>query len=78
MRDSIEHGDWFTPPTTHHLPVSQWWTPADFDEWKRIGEELGITHVESSPLTRSSHHAQAAADASESARPATAAPSTIA
>ena len=65
-------------PTTHHLPVSQWWTPADFDEWKRIGEELGITHVESSPLTRSSHHAQAAADASESARPATAAPSTIA
>lgn len=51
-------------PTSHHLPVANWWTPADFDEWKRIGEnELGIAHVESSPLTRSSHHAQSAADA---------------
>ena len=51
-------------PTSHHLPVSNWWTPTDFDEWKRIGEEeLGIAHVESSPLTRSSHHAQSAADA---------------
>jgi lipoic acid synthetase len=53
-------------PTSHHLPVARWWTPADFDEWRRIGEELGITHVESSPFTRSSHHAAsswAAADA---------------
>ena len=46
-------------PTSHHLPVERWWTPADFDEWKRIGErELGIAHVESSPLTRSSYHAR--------------------
>ena len=51
-------------PTSHHLPVANWWTPADFDEWKRIGEqELGIAHVEASPLTRSSHHARGAADA---------------
>jgi lipoic acid synthetase len=61
-------------PTTTHLPVERWWTPDDFAAWRRIGEtELGIAHVESSPLTRSSHHAQAAADgaagAAEVARP---------
>jgi lipoic acid synthetase len=51
-------------PTTHHLPVAQWWTPDDFDRWARIGEDrLGIARVESSPLTRSSHHAAAAFDA---------------
>jgi lipoic acid synthetase len=49
-------------PTTHHLPIHRWWTPEEFDELKRIGEaELGIAHVESSPLTRSSHHAGSAA-----------------
>ena len=63
-------------PTTHHLPVDRWWTPADFELWKRIGEdELGIAHVESSPLTRSSHHAQAA---ERSARAGSAVPETIA
>ena len=51
-------------PTSHHLPVANWWTPADFDEWKRIGtDELGLAHIESSPFTRSSHHAGEAADA---------------
>ncbi len=51
-------------PTTHHLPVHRWWTPEEFDELKRIGErELGIPHLESSPLTRSSHHAGSAAAA---------------
>ena len=49
-------------PTSHHLPVERWWTPTDFAEWKRIGEELGICHVESSPLTRSSYHARSAAE----------------
>ena len=51
-------------PTTHHLPVARWWTPGEFDELKQIGEaDLGIGHVESSPLTRSSHHAGQAAAA---------------
>ena len=48
-------------PTSHHLAVQRWWTPAQFAEWKRIGEEFGIAHVESSPLTRSSYHAKSAA-----------------
>ncbi len=50
-------------PTTHHLPVARWVEPATFVDYKRIGESLGIGHVESSPLTRSSYHARQAADA---------------
>jgi lipoic acid synthetase len=50
-------------PTTHHLPVDRWVEPAEFAEWKRVGESLGIGHVEASPLTRSSYHARQAADA---------------
>jgi len=48
-------------PTTHHLPVVRWAEPAEFGRWKQIGEELGIGHVEASPLTRSSYHAKDAA-----------------
>ena len=48
-------------PTSNHLPVARWVEPAEFDEWKRIGEqELGLVHVEASPLTRSSYHAKQA------------------
>ena len=49
-------------PSERHLPVARWWTPDDFARWKRAGEALGIAHVESSPLTRSSYHARQAAD----------------
>ena len=50
-------------PTTHHLPVARWVEPAEFAEWKQLGQSLGIGHVESSPLTRSSYHARQAAEA---------------
>ena len=58
-------------PTSHHLPVERWWTPDEFAEWKRIGESLGIGHVESSPMTRSSYHAQQAASSGTTATPVT-------
>lgn len=46
-------------PTAHHAPIARWVTPAEFAEWKRIGEEeLGFRHVESGPLVRSSYHAE--------------------
>ncbi len=48
-------------PTSNHLAVARWWTPEEFAELKRIGEDMGIPHVESSPLTRSSYHARQAA-----------------
>ncbi|MFM8380736.1 MAG: lipoyl synthase, partial [Actinomycetota bacterium] len=50
-------------PTSHHLPVARWIHPDEFRRWKDVGESLGIGHVESSPLTRSSYHARQAADA---------------
>ncbi len=52
-------------PTSHHLPVAVWWEPKVFAHWKEQGEAMGIDHVESSPLTRSSYHAREAADAAE-------------
>jgi lipoic acid synthetase len=50
-------------PTSHHLPVHRWVTPAQFEAYKVAGEAMGIGHVESSPLTRSSYHARQAAEA---------------
>ena len=44
-------------PSLANLPMSRYYTPAEFAELKRIGLELGFGHVESSPLTRSSYHA---------------------
>ena len=49
-------------PTSHHLPVARWVEPQEFTRWREIGEDLGIGHVEASPLTRSSYHAKSAAD----------------
>jgi lipoic acid synthetase len=49
-------------PTTNHLPVARWVEPETFEMYKRVGEELGIGHVESSPLTRSSYHARESAE----------------
>ncbi|MDA8043801.1 MAG: lipoyl synthase [Actinomycetota bacterium] len=50
-------------PTTNHLAVARWWEPEEFAQIKRIGEEMGIPHVEASPLTRSSYHARQASTA---------------
>lgn len=54
-------------PTSHHLPVANWWTPDDFEHFGAVGRSLGIAHVESSPFTRSSYHARTSADAADSA-----------
>lgn len=48
-------------PTGNHLPVARWVTPETFAAFQAFGEGLGIRHVESSPLTRSSFHAKQAA-----------------
>ena len=48
-------------PTSTHLPVDRWVVPEQFSMFAAIGRELGIDHVESSPLTRSSFHAKQAA-----------------
>ena len=56
-------------PTTNHLPVHRWVTPETFRAYAQAGEALGIGHVESSPLTRSSHHAKAASATAAAAVP---------
>ena len=63
-------------PTSNHLPVARWWTPDELTELKRIGEHLGIGHVEASPLTRSSYHARQAAEAADAAEVGVGAPAT--
>ena len=52
----------YLQPTTNHLPVDRWVDPSVFDRWREVGAGLGIGHVESGPLTRSSYHARQAAE----------------
>ncbi len=49
----------YLQPTKLHLPVDRWVTPEEFSEHKRVGEAIGIAHVEAGPLVRSSYHAGA-------------------
>jgi lipoic acid synthetase len=44
-------------PSDGHLPVVRYYTPEEFAELRDIGMRLGFTHVQASPLTRSSYHA---------------------
>jgi lipoic acid synthetase len=48
-------------PTGEHLPVDRYVEPAAFDAYAAAGRALGLAHVQSSPLTRSSYHARDAA-----------------
>jgi lipoic acid synthetase len=47
----------YLQPTPQHLPVERWVHPDEFAQWKLRGEALGLRHVESGPLVRSSYHA---------------------
>jgi lipoic acid synthetase len=44
-------------PSGEQLPVTRFYTPEEFAALKKEGEGLGIRHVESGPLVRSSYHA---------------------
>lgn len=44
-------------PSFNHLPIERYVTPEEFREYAQIGKELGIRHVQSGPLVRSSYHA---------------------
>jgi lipoic acid synthetase len=48
----------YLQPTKKHLAVVEWVKPEVFEEYKKIGEEIGFYHVESGPLVRSSYHAE--------------------
>ncbi|PLX03316.1 MAG: lipoyl synthase [Marinilabiliales bacterium] len=48
----------YLQPTKNHLPVDRYVTPAEFEEFKKTGMQLGFSIVESAPLVRSSYHAE--------------------
>ena len=47
-------------PTPRHRPIHRYVHPDEFAEYREYGESIGIPHVESGPLVRSSYHAKAA------------------
>ena len=58
IREPLEEGN-----LVEGEPIDRYCDPSEFGRWKKIGESMGITHVEASPLTRSSYHAKSAAHA---------------
>jgi lipoic acid synthetase len=48
----------YLQPTLRHHPVKDYIHPEVFSEYKTIGLEMGFSYVESSPLVRSSYHAE--------------------
>jgi lipoic acid synthetase len=46
-------------PTQKHLPMARYVTPEEFDDYAHAAREKGFSMVSSSPLTRSSYHADA-------------------
>ena len=47
----------YLQPTKEHLPVDRFVTPEEFSIYKEEGLKMGFRIVESSPLVRSSYHA---------------------
>ena len=47
----------YLQPSAHHLPVSRYVHPDEFEEYRVLGEQMGFTHVASGPMVRSSYHA---------------------
>jgi lipoyl synthase len=48
----------YLQPSQKHLQVNDFVTPQQFAAWQTFGEEIGFLQVVSSPLTRSSYHAE--------------------
>ena len=48
----------YLQPSAKHLGVNEFIHPDQFTAWKVFGEEIGFLQVVSSPLTRSSYHAE--------------------
>jgi lipoic acid synthetase len=44
-------------PSAKHLPIIRYVPQNEFDDLKRLGYQIGFSHVESGPLVRSSYHA---------------------
>jgi lipoic acid synthetase len=47
----------YQQPTLNHWPVHKYYHPDEFDDLKRVAEQMGLQSVEAGPLVRSSYHA---------------------
>lgn len=47
----------YLQPTVRHVRVQKYYTPEEFTQFRKIGQEIGIRHMISGPLVRSSYHA---------------------
>lgn len=47
----------YLPPTSQHHKLDRYVTPEQFEEYAAYGKSLGLRHVFSGPLVRSSYHA---------------------
>jgi len=52
----------YLQPTPKHYPLNRFVTPEEFEAWRVFGDSLGFLQVVSSPLTRSSYHAEQVQD----------------
>ena len=50
----------YLQPHARRLPIERYYTPAEFEEIRKEGEEMGFARVESGPLVRSSYRARRA------------------
>ena len=48
----------YLQPSAKHLGIKEFVTPESFAGWQTFGESIGFLQVVSSPLTRSSYHAE--------------------
>jgi lipoic acid synthetase len=48
----------YLQPSQKHLGVQDFVNPKQFQAWQEFGESIGFLQVVSSPLTRSSYHAE--------------------
>lgn len=48
----------YLAPSVNHMPVVEYVTPEKFDEYGNKAREMGFDFAESSPLVRSSYHAE--------------------
>jgi lipoic acid synthetase len=48
----------YLQPSSKHLPVIEFVSPQQFEEYRKAGIKMGFKHVESGPLVRSSYHAE--------------------
>ena len=54
--DFLTIGQYLQPTNKHH-PLEKYYTPVEFEELKTVAVSKGFLLVSSSPLTRSSYHA---------------------